>query len=327
MLQNIIFSEVVLQPNLIKNNIINDEVYLKSIVYEGIKSMEVKNPDGSPIPAVALQFGAINDHNEICKLSFVYSIKNAELEDIRALYQFYGATVIDDSYTLSDLNCVANYISYSHLFNTKKNTDYKYFVYCYNNDKIEKVFLLDKHVMLINYIKTHLVNSRNPVRDFNRSIIDIPDDIRNTNIEITQDTKFNIEAIYYEENKEAKTAIYRVLFTISNVDGLFIMDLNGKSTAKKNLKKKIIYTDFDKMFSEVVEDKYEDNTYILDIYHSCNHVYKKSLRATPMEKKMFIFADTNANITFTFTLFKEVFDTIIKYIEDYISENISSTIF
>ena len=109
------------------------------------------------------------------------------------------------------------------------------------------------------------------------------------------------------------------------VDGLFIIDLMGKSAAKNKLKGKKVYTNFDKMFEDIVVDKFEDNTYVLDITHSCTHSYKKSIKGNAIiEKKLFIYADKITNITNTLSFHKGQFELVIEDIVKQISENITN---
>ena len=322
------YSEVVLQPDLLKNNLIDKEVYVKELVYDGLRSMQVNNPNNDePLPAFGLHFSGTDTNDQVFGLSTVFSIRNIEeikkTFGVEVLYQFYQTELIDNVLVLSDLVKTEEFITSSNLFKSKKDPNYPFYMFVSNSKGgVDKLFFTRKQVLLMDYIKTYFNNGMVPARAYNSSILEIPDDIRNVDVLFESGTKIEVLGIYYETIKEKTQALYRVFFNITGIDGLFIFDLIGKPTTKNKLKKKIIYTDFEKMFAELVDGKYEDNTYIFDIGHSCTHSYKKSLRGTVIDKKIFIYADKIHNVTDTFTFYKEQFDYVIEAIQNSISDNI-----
>ena len=321
------YSETVYQPDIIKNTLIEKEVYLKALVYDGMRTMEVRREDGDPIPAFALHFSGQTTDNNVIGLSYIFSIRNHE--DVAAnygldkVYQFYEPALIDNVIMLSDMCGTDEYLSASNLFKTKKGSEYPVYFFADTKGVMHKIYFTQKQMILVDYIRTFFNNGMAPVREYNSAILSIPDDIRNIDVEVTTDTVVDVLGVYYE-GLDKKSAVYRSLFTISGIEGLFVIDLMGKSVAKAKLKGKKVYTDFEKMFEEIVVDKYEDNTYVLDIGHSCTHSYKKTIKSnTIIEKKVFIYADKNTNITNTLSFYKGQFELVIEDVVRQISENIT----
>lgn len=320
------YSETVYQPDIIKNSLIEKEVYLKALVYDGLRSMEVRIDDNHTIPAFALHFSGITINGEVIGLSYVFSIRNHEEVETKfgldKLYNFYEHALIDNIILLSDECKVCEYISASNIFKAKKGSEYPVYFYADSQGQLHKIYFTHKQSLLVDYIRTYFNNGMVPAREYNSSILEIPDNIRNKDVEITTDTVIDVLGIYYE-SIDKKTSLYRSLFTISGINGLFVIDLIGKPAVKSKLKKKKVYTDFEKMFEELVVDKFEDNTYVLDIGHTCTHSYKKTIKGTIIEKKVFIYADKINNITDTFTFYKGQFESIVEDIVRQISENIT----
>lgn len=321
------YSETVYNPDIIKNAVVEKEVHLRSLVYDGMRTMEVRREDSDPIPAFALHFSGQTEDNSVIGLSYIFSIRNyeevANVYGLDKVYQFYEPALIDNIIILSDTCRTDEYLSASNLFNNKKGSKYPVYFYADSGREIHKIYFTNKQMFLVDYIKSYFNNGMVPVKEYNSSILTIPDNIRNINIEVTTDTVVNLLGVFYE-GIDKKRAIYRSLFTISGIKGLFVIDLSGKSTAKSKLKSKKVYTDFNKLFENIVVGKYEDNTYLLDIGHSCTHSYKKSIKSnTIIEKKIFIYADKDNNVTDTLTFHKGQFELIIEDVVRQISENIT----
>ena len=109
------YSETVLHSDVLKNATVDKEVYLYSLVYDGIRSMRVRRDDGDPIPAFALHFSGTTTEGNVIGLSYVFSIRNIdEIEatfGLEPLYEFYEIAIIDNIILLSDTCKTAEYIS------------------------------------------------------------------------------------------------------------------------------------------------------------------------------------------------------------------------
>ena len=294
MLVNSVVFDVV---NDINEDIEIKDIYIKDIIFSGLTTHKIGKLSG-----LGAKYSIVSSDNIIYSLGFIYSTDAKDVDIINT----FSKSIIDGQLHLGDNNAYTNASSF---IIDPEDEDYPVYTYARDNEKYVRFRFAEKQSLLVKYIETKIIFNECPLGGHNYAILDCPPNFINTDI-LYVENNVTIKEKHYKYNKRNKIGHYTLIFNITNVkeDFAITISVNQKRKDTSIVNK---YESIQDMINQIYNGKF-DNFYCLSLDNTINMAYTKQLNSNPVEKKIFIYAEMDKEITRTFTFYRYGYENLYR---------------